>query len=270
MTDHTMEEKRNHAVLVGLHASSLSQEENASDATLEELEALLETAGGVCVGSVLQNRETPEARTFIGEGKVAEVAALVQAHAQNRVPMLAQGLVHGEVGLGAGVGLHIGIIGAEELLGPLNGDVLHHVHALTAAVVALAGIALGVLVGQDGTGGGQNGGTDDVLRGDQLNVLLLPVILGADGLPHLGIGGSDKVHDFVDHGKHSFFWYLGREIEGGFAGAAPCGRPSVKRFGDTGGYAGFVCSIIPDTKEITMKLWKIFWRTRRISQWGMI
>ena len=26
MTDHTMEEKRNHAVLVGLHASSLSQE----------------------------------------------------------------------------------------------------------------------------------------------------------------------------------------------------------------------------------------------------
>ena len=27
---HTMEEKRNHAVLVGLHASSLSQEENAS------------------------------------------------------------------------------------------------------------------------------------------------------------------------------------------------------------------------------------------------
>ena len=85
MTDHTMEEKRNHAVLVGLHASSLSQEENASDATLEELEALLETAGGVCVGSVLQNRETPEARTFIGEGKVAEVAALVQAQGADLV-----------------------------------------------------------------------------------------------------------------------------------------------------------------------------------------
>ena len=85
MTDHTMEEKRNHAVLVGLHASSLSQEENASDATLEELEALLETAGGVCVGSVLQNRQTPEARTFIGEGKVAEVAALVQAQGADLV-----------------------------------------------------------------------------------------------------------------------------------------------------------------------------------------
>jgi len=119
--------------------------------------------------------------------------------------MLAQGLVHGEVGLGAGVGLHIGIIGAEELLGPLNGDVLHHVHALTAAVVALAGIALCVLVGEDGAGGGQDSGADDVLRGDQLDVLLLAVVLGADGLSHLGIGGGDKVHDFVDHGKHSFF-----------------------------------------------------------------
>ena len=119
--------------------------------------------------------------------------------------MLAQGLVHGEVGLGAGVGLHIGIIGAEELLGPLNGDVLHHVHALTAAVVALAGIALCVLVGEDGAGGGQDSGADDVLRVDQLDVLLLAVVLGADGLSHLGIGGGDKVHDFVDHGKHSFF-----------------------------------------------------------------
>lgn len=52
---------------------------------VDKLEALLETAGGVCVGSVLQNRETPEARTFIGEGKVAEVAALVQAQGADLV-----------------------------------------------------------------------------------------------------------------------------------------------------------------------------------------
>ena len=36
----------NRAVLVGLNARSLSDEENADDATLEELSALLETAGG--------------------------------------------------------------------------------------------------------------------------------------------------------------------------------------------------------------------------------
>ena len=77
MTDHT-EEKIDRAVLVGLNASCLSREENASESSMEELSALLETAGGVCVGTVLQNKDTPDPRTFIGEGKVAEVKELVQ------------------------------------------------------------------------------------------------------------------------------------------------------------------------------------------------
>ncbi len=68
----------NRTVLVGLNATNLSREENASDTTMEELEALLETAGGFCVGTVLQNRHSPEPRTFIGEGKVDEVKELVQ------------------------------------------------------------------------------------------------------------------------------------------------------------------------------------------------
>ena len=46
--------KINRAVLCGLNAGCLSQEENASEESLEELEALLETAGGECVGTVLQ------------------------------------------------------------------------------------------------------------------------------------------------------------------------------------------------------------------------
>ena len=77
MTDHT-EEKIDRAVLVGLNAGCLSREENASESSIEELAALLETAGGVCVGTVLQNKDTPDPRTFIGEGKVAEVKELVQ------------------------------------------------------------------------------------------------------------------------------------------------------------------------------------------------
>ena len=79
MTEHTKEATRNRAVLVGLNAHSLSREDNASETSLEELAALVETAGGTCVGSLLQNRDAPEARTFIGEGKVAEVTQLVQA-----------------------------------------------------------------------------------------------------------------------------------------------------------------------------------------------
>ena len=68
----------NRAVLVGLSAHCLSAEENATETTMEELEDLLETAGGACVGSVLQNKDAPDPRTFIGEGKVAEVRELVE------------------------------------------------------------------------------------------------------------------------------------------------------------------------------------------------
>ena len=44
---------------------------------MEELAALVETAGGECVGSVLQQRAAPDPRTFIGEGKVAELKELI-------------------------------------------------------------------------------------------------------------------------------------------------------------------------------------------------
>ena len=79
MTERFTEENINRAVLVGLNAGVLRREENADETSLEELAALLETAGGVCVGTVLQNKDAPDPRTFIGEGKVAEVKELVQA-----------------------------------------------------------------------------------------------------------------------------------------------------------------------------------------------
>ncbi len=68
----------NRAVLAGLNSPALSQEENACDASLDELAALLDTAGGQCLGTVLQNRAAPDPRTFIGEGKAAEIRELVQ------------------------------------------------------------------------------------------------------------------------------------------------------------------------------------------------
>jgi len=68
------------AVIAGLSADSMQQRERSTDETLDELEALLETAGGCCMGRVLQNRHTPEPRTFIGEGKVAELKEIVAAN----------------------------------------------------------------------------------------------------------------------------------------------------------------------------------------------
>ncbi|RHR05604.1 GTPase HflX [Pseudoflavonifractor sp. AF19-9AC] len=74
-----IQETRNRAVLVGLDAFSLSREENATEASMEELSDLLETAGGETVGMVMQSKDSPDPRTFIGEGKVAEVKQLVEA-----------------------------------------------------------------------------------------------------------------------------------------------------------------------------------------------
>ena len=77
MFEDTQVKTINRAVLVGLNAPCLSKEENASEDSLVELAALLETAGGTCLGTVLQNKPTPDPRTFLGEGKVAEVRELV-------------------------------------------------------------------------------------------------------------------------------------------------------------------------------------------------
>ncbi len=73
------------AVLVGLNADCFRPEQNATDATLDELEALLETAGGFCTGKMLQNRHAPDSHSFIGEGKAQEVRMLAEATASTMV-----------------------------------------------------------------------------------------------------------------------------------------------------------------------------------------
>ena len=73
------------AVLVGLNADCFRKDQTATEETLEELEALLETAGGFCTGKVLQNRHTPDSHSFIGEGKAQEVKMLVEATASTMV-----------------------------------------------------------------------------------------------------------------------------------------------------------------------------------------
>lgn len=53
--------------------------ERSTEESLDELEALLETAGGMSCGRVLQNRSAPDPRSFIGEGKVKELRNLVDS-----------------------------------------------------------------------------------------------------------------------------------------------------------------------------------------------
>ena len=85
----TLEEHRDRVILVGLNAGRLKAEENADEWSMEELAALTETAGGEPIAQVLQNKDAPDPRTFIGEGKVEEVKALIEnEHAEMVICLL--------------------------------------------------------------------------------------------------------------------------------------------------------------------------------------
>ncbi|MBQ3287238.1 MAG: GTPase HflX [Firmicutes bacterium] len=67
------------AILVGLDADIYSAEQRSSAESLDELAALLTTAGGIACGRLLQKRRAPAPHSFIGPGKVQELKALMQA-----------------------------------------------------------------------------------------------------------------------------------------------------------------------------------------------
>ncbi len=88
---------------------------------------------------------------------MGQVAAVIEPHGEDGRARFEQRLVDGEVGVGAGVRLHVGVVGPEQRRGPVAGQVLHHVDDAVAPVVALARVALGVLVRQHRARGGQHG-----------------------------------------------------------------------------------------------------------------
>ena len=72
--------KKERAVLAGLSAVSMDEHERSTEVSMEELAALVETAGGEAVAMLIQNRPAPEPRSFIGDGKVREMKALIEAN----------------------------------------------------------------------------------------------------------------------------------------------------------------------------------------------
>jgi GTP-binding protein HflX len=70
-------------VVVGLAWGSRSRAD--AESSLAELAFLVESAGGVIVARILQERRRPDAATLIGEGKVEEVSGEAEAHAADLV-----------------------------------------------------------------------------------------------------------------------------------------------------------------------------------------
>ena len=71
-----LQDRRERVVLVGLARSS--SETSSAESSLDELEALADTAGADTVERVLQVRGTPDPATYIGKGKAQEVVELAR------------------------------------------------------------------------------------------------------------------------------------------------------------------------------------------------
>ncbi len=127
---------------------------------------------------------------------MGEVTAVGEVEAQQPLPRRHQRVQHRGVGLSTRVRLHVGEVGAEQRLGPVAGDVLHHVDVLAAAVVAAAGQTLGVLVGQHAALGLQHRARHEVLRGDHLQRVALATKLFAEQFGDVGVDiGQRRGHD---------------------------------------------------------------------------
>lgn len=68
------EDKKTSAVLVS--AVFQNDDRHMAEVSLDELERLLETAGGECAAKLVQYKTSPDPRTFLGSGKVKELSEL--------------------------------------------------------------------------------------------------------------------------------------------------------------------------------------------------
>ena len=71
-----MNEKQDFSAVRGALVGVVTRERDEREAavSMQELERLLETAGGETVFTLVQNKEAPDVRTYLGSGKVAELA----------------------------------------------------------------------------------------------------------------------------------------------------------------------------------------------------
>lgn len=73
MSLHDTMEIKEKAVLFGVHTGSRNYIDDCSEESLEELALLADTAGAEVVGTIVQNRTSPDNATYFGEGKIEEM-----------------------------------------------------------------------------------------------------------------------------------------------------------------------------------------------------
>ena len=78
------------------------------------------------------------------------------------------------------MGLHVGVVSSEQYFCTFNCEIFNDVDVLATAVVAFAGVALGVFVGQYTTLRFHHGRVGEVLGCDELDMALLALSLSGD------------------------------------------------------------------------------------------
>lgn len=73
----TNEKRKERVILAGVHTGRLDYLEDTTDESIEELSGLAETAGAEVVGVMVQNKAQLESGTYMGEGKLEELAEMV-------------------------------------------------------------------------------------------------------------------------------------------------------------------------------------------------
>ena len=139
---------------------------------------------------------------------VREVAALGERKSHDRVAGLEKRKEDGGVRLRARMRLHVhghldarGL--AKETLGALDRKAFHFVDIFATAVIALSGIAFGVLVRQHAPLSLHDGGRSVVFARDHFDVLFLTAAFPLDGSEHRRVAALKRVVS-VKHGSPPF------------------------------------------------------------------
>ena len=141
---------------------------------------------------------------------VVQLAGDVQLHSVGQVATVCQGQTHdgvagsqqcvhdGVVRLRTGMGLNVGVLGAEEFLHAGNSERLNNIDVFTTTVVAAAWVTLSVLVGQYRALAFEDGTGDEVLGCNHLEGVLLALALQLNGFCNLVVEvGEGHLEDLL-------------------------------------------------------------------------
>ena len=80
---------------------------------------------------------------------MGQMPTMGKIHTEHLVAWFKRGEIDCHICLAAGMRLDIGVFGAKEFLGPVDGEILHRIGILTTTIITLGRIAFGIFVGEN-------------------------------------------------------------------------------------------------------------------------